>query len=177
MLQLSIDKLSAPEVSPSLSADNRCLLAMKCLEEKNQLPEKIDEKDGTNHSTSRLHSQLDQVDNDNDEIITPQQPCQLLTQLAETDDAEMFNAGMSDGYSCMSGGEMIEIIEGDGDHFLLELKEEVQLQTLLYRHIHDKKQCVFDLHHRNRRKLLVVLPPYSKSLSRRQKEQVGLIVC
>jgi hypothetical protein len=39
------------------------------------------------------------------------------------------------------------------------LKEEVVLQSLLHKQIHEKKERVFQLQHRNGRRLLVVLPP------------------
>jgi hypothetical protein len=45
------------------------------------------------------------------------------------------------------------------NEFLSELKEEVVLQSLLHKQIHDKKEQVSQLQHRNGRRLLVVLPP------------------
>jgi hypothetical protein len=51
------------------------------------------------------------------------------------------------------------------DEFLLELKDEVLLQSLLHKRIHEKKERVFHLEHRNGRKLLVVLPPDTQSVA------------
>ena len=42
------------------------------------------------------------------------------------------------------------------NEFLSELKEEVLLQSLLQKRIHEKKDRVFELKHRNGRRLLVV---------------------
>jgi hypothetical protein len=50
------------------------------------------------------------------------------------------------------------------DEFLSELKEEVILQCLLHKRIFEKKERVFDLVHRNGRRLLVVLPPDTLSV-------------
>ena len=47
----------------------------------------------------------------------------------------------------------------NNNEFLNNLKEEVVLQLLLYKRIHDKRERVFELKHRNGRRLLVVLPP------------------
>ena len=54
--------------------------------------------------------------------------------------------------------------------FLSELKEEIVLQSLLHKRIHDKKQRVFHLEHRNGRRLLVVLPPDTQSVSSFEEE-------
>lgn len=51
------------------------------------------------------------------------------------------------------------------DEFLSELKEEVILQSLLHKRIHEKKERVFQLEHRNGRRLLVVLPPDTLSVA------------
>jgi hypothetical protein len=51
------------------------------------------------------------------------------------------------------------------DEFLAELKDEVVLQCLLHKRIHEKKERVFRLEHRNGRKLLVVVPPDTQSIS------------
>jgi hypothetical protein len=51
------------------------------------------------------------------------------------------------------------------DEFLAEMKEEVILQTLLHKRIHEKSERVFELEHRNGRRLLVVLPPDSMSIA------------
>ena len=51
------------------------------------------------------------------------------------------------------------------NEFLSELKEEVVLQSLLHKRIYDKKERVFQLEHRNGRKLLVVLPPDIQSVA------------
>jgi hypothetical protein len=48
--------------------------------------------------------------------------------------------------------------------FLSELKEEVVLQSLLHKQIHDKNERVFQLQHQNGRRLLVVLPPGIQSV-------------
>jgi hypothetical protein len=56
------------------------------------------------------------------------------------------------------------------DEFLVELKEEVVLQSLLHKRIHDKKERVFQLEHRNGRRLLVVLPPDSMSTASFEEE-------
>ena len=54
--------------------------------------------------------------------------------------------------------------------FLSELKEEVVLQSLLHKQIHEKKERVFQLKHRNGRRLLVVLPPDILSVSSFEEE-------
>jgi hypothetical protein len=51
------------------------------------------------------------------------------------------------------------------DDFISSLKEEVVLQLLLHKRIHDKKELVFQMEHRNGRRLLVVLPPDTMSVS------------
>jgi hypothetical protein len=51
------------------------------------------------------------------------------------------------------------------DNFILDMKEEVVLQNLLHKRIYDKKERVFQLEHRNGRRLLVVLPPDTRSIS------------
>ena len=51
------------------------------------------------------------------------------------------------------------------DEFLSAMKEEAVLQTLLHKRIHEKKERVFQLEHRNGRRLLVVLPPDPMSIS------------
>jgi hypothetical protein len=56
------------------------------------------------------------------------------------------------------------------DAFLSELKEEVLLQSLLHKQIHDRKERVFDLVHRNGRQLLVVLPPDTRSVASFEEE-------
>jgi hypothetical protein len=75
---------------------------------------------------------------------------------------------VEDGNSC-------EVIQDDDDlsvvsttttdEFLMELKDEVLLQSLLHKRIHEKKERVFHLEHRNGHKLLVVLPPNTQSVS------------
>jgi hypothetical protein len=54
--------------------------------------------------------------------------------------------------------------------FLSKLKEEVVLQSLLHKRIHEKKERVFGLHHRNGRGLLVVLPPDIQSVASFEEE-------
>jgi hypothetical protein len=59
----------------------------------------------------------------------------------------------NDGVECggdLSGGEDDQSV-GDTttNEFLSELKEEVVLQSLLHKRIHDKKERVFQLQHRN----------------------------
>jgi hypothetical protein len=54
--------------------------------------------------------------------------------------------------------------------FLSELKEEVVLQSLLHKRIHEKKERVFELHHQNGRRLLVVLPPNIQSVPSFEEE-------
>lgn len=56
------------------------------------------------------------------------------------------------------------------DEFLAELQEEVVLQSLLHKRIHQKKKRVFQLEHRNGRKLLVVLPPNTESIKSFEEE-------
>jgi hypothetical protein len=56
------------------------------------------------------------------------------------------------------------------DEFLAELKEEVVLQSLLHKRIHEKKERVFQLEHRNGRRLLVVLPPDTQSVASFEEE-------
>jgi hypothetical protein len=56
------------------------------------------------------------------------------------------------------------------DAFLSGLKEEVLLQSLLHKRIHDRKERVFDLVHRNGRRLLVVLPPDTRSVATFEEE-------
>jgi hypothetical protein len=56
------------------------------------------------------------------------------------------------------------------DVFLSDLKEEVVLQTLLHKRIHEKKERVFQLEHRNGRRLLVVLPPDTVTVSAFEEE-------
>jgi hypothetical protein len=51
------------------------------------------------------------------------------------------------------------------DDFISSLKEEMVLQTLLHKRIHDKKERVFQMEHRNGRRLLVVLPPDTLSVA------------
>ena len=54
--------------------------------------------------------------------------------------------------------------------FLSKLKEEVVLQSLLHKRIHERKERVFQLQHRNGRRLLVVLPPDIQSVSSFEEE-------
>jgi hypothetical protein len=56
------------------------------------------------------------------------------------------------------------------NEFIAELKEEVVLQSLLHKRIHEKKERVFQLEHRNGRRLLVVLPPDTMSVSSFEEE-------
>jgi hypothetical protein len=56
------------------------------------------------------------------------------------------------------------------DEFMFDLKEEMVLQSLLHKRIHEKKERVFHLEHRNGRKLLVVLPPDTKSIATFEEE-------
>jgi hypothetical protein len=56
------------------------------------------------------------------------------------------------------------------DDFILELKEEVVLQTLLHKRMFEKKKRVFQLEHRNGRRLLVVLPPDAVTAASFQEE-------
>lgn len=56
------------------------------------------------------------------------------------------------------------------DDFISDLKEEIILQSLLYRRIHEKKERVFSLLHRNGRRLLVVLPPDAQSVATFEEE-------
>jgi hypothetical protein len=56
------------------------------------------------------------------------------------------------------------------DEFLAELKDEVVLQSLLHKRIHEKKERVFQLEHRNGRRLLVVLPPDTMSAASFEEE-------
>ena len=56
------------------------------------------------------------------------------------------------------------------NEFLAELQEEVVLQSLLHKRIHQKKERVFQLEHRNGRKLLVVLPPSTQSIKSFEEE-------
>jgi hypothetical protein len=51
------------------------------------------------------------------------------------------------------------------DEFLSEMKEDLVLQTLLHKRIHEKKERVFQMEHRNGRRLLVVLPPDTRSIA------------
>jgi hypothetical protein len=44
------------------------------------------------------------------------------------------------------------------------------LVTLLHKHIHEKKQRVFQLEHQNGRRLLVVLPPDTRSIASFEEE-------
>ena len=75
--------------------------------------------------------------------------------------------------------EFVDATMGDDDQsigstttteFLSELKEEVVLQSLLHKQIHEKKERVFQLEHRNGRRLLVVLPPDILSVSSFEEE-------
>jgi hypothetical protein len=50
------------------------------------------------------------------------------------------------------------------------LKEEVVLQSLLHKRIHEKKERVFQLEHQNGRRLLVVLPPDTQSVASFEEE-------
>jgi hypothetical protein len=54
--------------------------------------------------------------------------------------------------------------------FLSELKEEVLLQTLLHKRIYEKDDRVFQLEHKNGRRLLVVLPPDTQSVASFEQE-------
>jgi hypothetical protein len=63
------------------------------------------------------------------------------------------------------------------DDYLSELKEEVLLQSLLHKRIHDKKERVFNLVHRNGRRLLVVLPPDSQSITTFEEEANSYRLC
>jgi hypothetical protein len=56
------------------------------------------------------------------------------------------------------------------DEFMSELKEEVLLQSLLHKRIHERKERVFQLQHRNGRRLLVVLPPDILSVASFEEE-------
>jgi hypothetical protein len=56
------------------------------------------------------------------------------------------------------------------DEFLAELQEEVILQSLLHKWIHDRKERVFQLEHHNGRRLLVVLPPDTQSVASFEEE-------
>ncbi|CAB9527704.1 unknown protein [Seminavis robusta] len=56
------------------------------------------------------------------------------------------------------------------DEFILELQEEVLLQSLLHKQIHEKKERVFTMEHKNGRRLLVVLPPDTRSVAKFEEE-------
>jgi membrane-bound lytic murein transglycosylase MltF len=56
------------------------------------------------------------------------------------------------------------------DEFLAELKEEVVLQSLLHKRILERKERVFQLEHRNGRRLRVVLPPDTQSVASFEEE-------
>lgn len=56
------------------------------------------------------------------------------------------------------------------DEFIAELQEEVLLQSLLLKRIHEKKERVFTLEHRNGRRLLVVLPPDTVTVATFEEE-------
>jgi hypothetical protein len=69
-----------------------------------------------------------------------------------------------------TNGNEVEVVDIDSDDddeltvstaedFLSELKEEVVLQSLLHKRIHEKDERVFQFEHKNGRRLLVVLPP------------------
>jgi hypothetical protein len=77
------------------------------------------------------------------------------------------------------GREDNELVQGEQEliaastttnEFLADLKDEVVLQMLLHKRIHDKKERVFGLEHRNGRRLLVVLPPDVQSASSFEEE-------
>jgi hypothetical protein len=58
-----------------------------------------------------------------------------------------------------------EIVVSTANEFLAELREEVVLQSLLHKRIHEKNERVFQLEHKNGRRLLVVLPPDTQSVT------------
>jgi hypothetical protein len=58
------------------------------------------------------------------------------------------------------------------DEFMAELKEEVLLQSLLHKRIHERKERVFQLQHQNGRRLLVVLPPDILSVASFEEEAI-----
>jgi hypothetical protein len=56
------------------------------------------------------------------------------------------------------------------DEVMSEIKQESLLQSLLYERIHERKERVFQLQHRNGRRLLVVLPPDTLSITAFEEE-------
>jgi hypothetical protein len=56
------------------------------------------------------------------------------------------------------------------DSFIVNIQEEILLQGLLHKRIHEKRERVFQLEHRNGRRLLVVLPPDTVTVSAFQEE-------
>ena len=64
----------------------------------------------------------------------------------------------------------VAIVAAATNEFLLDLKEELVLQSLLHKRIHEKKERVLSLVHRNGRRLLVVLPPDTQSVATFEEE-------
>jgi hypothetical protein len=85
----------------------------------------------------------------------------ILEFYDEDDDVELDAGGDEDEQSIGSS---------TTNEFLSELKEEVVLQSLLHKRIHDRNERVFQLQHRNGRRLLVVLPPDFQSVSAFEEE-------
>jgi hypothetical protein len=83
---------------------------------------------------------------------------------------------IDDNNGVLAVGDVVDVVDEDEvtvpviDDFLIELKEEVLLQTLLLKRVHEKNERVFELEHRNGRRLLVVLPPDTQSVASFEEE-------
>jgi hypothetical protein len=125
-----------------------------------------------------LHSMLEKYASENlllvddcgkqDTLLSPEKVSSTTTTTTTTATVTPMGSQTSHGIN----GEQV-IVDDDEDSvvtttttddFMSELKDEVLLQSLLHKRIHEKKERVFHLEHRNGRKLLVVLPPDTQSV-------------
>ena len=101
-------------------------------------------------------------------IVTPSDVRPIATTTINQDDTK--NAGIDNKSGDTSDATSDEDETLTANAFVSEMREEVLLQSLLYKRIHDKKERVFQLEHRNGRRLLVVLPPDTQSVATFEEE-------
>jgi hypothetical protein len=133
-----------------------------------------------------LHASLEKYVNEKDNyvagyksLVSPERIHSLSGTVVTPDSTTEVIPPVVLAQAAIQDGNAIDIESGDDestgtatttDEFLSELKEEVLLQSLLHKRIHDKKERVFDLVHRNGRRLLVVLPPDTMSIATFEEE-------
>jgi phage terminase small subunit len=99
------------------------------------------------------------------EVVTPSVPEVILGAAAALDVEDATNASHGgDDYDDEDDLKVVTVAT-TVDDFISEMNEEVVLQTLLHKRVYEKKERVFQLEHRNGRRLLVVLPPDTRSIS------------